>query len=48
MYGKIFNSEQAKSFAKRVQNLSGKNLKDINPYVNDSFGKQRLLSCKQD
>ena len=24
MYGKIFNSKQAKSFAKRVQNLSGK------------------------
>lgn len=42
MYGEIFNSEQAKSFAKRVQNLSGKNLKDITPYVNDSFGKQRF------
>lgn len=42
MYGKIFNSKQAKSFAKRVQNLSGKNLKDITPYVNDSFGRQRF------
>lgn len=42
MYGKIFNSEQAQNFAKRVQGLSGKNLVDITPYANNSFGRNRF------
>ena len=41
LYSKIFNDSSAKNLVKRIQGLSGKNLKDITTYANDSFGKQR-------
>ena len=41
MYGKIFNTEQAEDLAHRIQNMSGKKLKNMTPYVNSTFGKQR-------
>lgn len=41
LYAKIFKSSSAQNLAKRIQGLSGKNLRDITPYANDSFGKQR-------
>lgn len=41
LYSKIFNDSTAKDLARRIQGLSGKNLKDITNYANDAFGKQR-------
>lgn len=41
MYSKIFNTPNAQNLAKRLQDLSGKQLVDITSYANDSFGKQR-------
>lgn len=42
MYSKIFTSDMAHDFARRIQALSGKNLENITKYANASFGKQRL------
>ena len=41
LYSNIFNNERALDLAGRIQTLSGKNLKDITPYANDSFGRTR-------
>jgi len=41
LYSKIFKSSSAQNLAKRIQGLSGKNLRDITSYANDGFGKQR-------
>ena len=41
LYSKIFNNSTAKDLARRIQGLSGKNLKDITNYANDAFGNQR-------
>lgn len=42
MSSMIFNSSDAQQLAKRIQGLSGKHLRDITPYANDSYGKQRF------
>ena len=44
MYSKIFNSRKAQDLAKRIQDLSGKNLYNMTSYANSTFGKQRLLT----
>lgn len=41
LYSNIFNNERAMDLAGRIQTLSGKNLKDITPYANASFGQTR-------
>ena len=42
LHSKIFRSETAQDFARRIQRLSGKNLLDLTPYANESFGEQRF------
>ena len=41
MYGNIINTPKAQNLARRIQGLSGKNLKNITPYVTGSYGKQK-------
>ena len=42
MYSSIFNSHSAQDLASRIQGLSGKNLRNLTPYANNSFGRQRF------
>lgn len=46
LYSNIFNNERALDLAGRIQTLSGKNLKDITPYANASFGRTRYAQNK--
>lgn len=47
LYSRIFNTEDARNLAKRIQMLSGKNLVELTPYVNNSFGEQRFFLQKK-
>ena len=43
LHSKIFQSKTAQDLAKRIQGLSGKNLLEMTPYANASFGEMRFM-----
>lgn len=43
MYGNIINTQNAQNLARRIQGLSGKNLRGITPYETGGFGKQKYF-----
>lgn len=43
LHSKILQSKTAQDLAKRIQRLSGKNLLEMTPYANASFGETRFM-----
>ena len=43
MYGNIINTRNAQNLAKRIQGLSGKNIRRLTKYASGAFGQQKYL-----
>lgn len=44
VYSNIINTQNAQSLAKRIQELSGKRLRELTPYASGAFGEQKYTA----